>query len=219
MTLVDMPVNIGANQVKLEEIIEGWDALLDVREITKVTLKTTFVTFEGAVPLAEMCVSSWYERGCRPGVKSCKGLLEVNGPLGIAQIGSSPLGCASTRPKGFLPYIIRAKKLDRTQRKEMFGFSKPKKAAQIVFDIPHRMRFLPLSTQIPLNECIQLRQRTVVMVKSALCWMGTFQRTSQHMDGRFNVFLRMWREGGDKVVIQVGKGHGNASSPDFFSVQ
>jgi hypothetical protein len=39
------------------------------------------------------------------------------------------------------------------------------------------------------------------------------------MDGRFDVFLRVWREGWGKVVIQVGKGHGNASSPDFFSVQ
>jgi hypothetical protein len=77
MQVIDMPMDKVTDEVKIHEMIEGGDELSDMHKIAKIGLKCPSVGVDGTQAFAELGWSSRDERGCRPGLKGGKGLLQV----------------------------------------------------------------------------------------------------------------------------------------------
>jgi len=90
VAVVDMPVDIRGDQVKIKEIIKRWNAMALMMEIPKIAFKVRAIDFDRREALTKRRWPSWDERHSGPGLKGCKGFLSLARPVSIGEVG--PIG-------------------------------------------------------------------------------------------------------------------------------
>ena len=88
MTVIDMPVDIGTHERKVKEVIKGRPELPLGMEIAEVGFEVPLIADKGCRTLAEIGRSPRHDGSSCPSLKSAKGFLSIQRPLGVGK----PLG-------------------------------------------------------------------------------------------------------------------------------